>query len=62
MKRTELVRQLTEAGCILHRHGGRHDLFLNPANGRKQPVPRHSEIDDQLARHIKKYLGVAEAR
>lgn len=30
------------AGCTLHRHGGRHDLFLNPANGRKAPVPRHA--------------------
>ena len=49
MKRAELVRELTEAGCILLRHGSRHDVYQNPANGRKQPVPRHSEIDDQLA-------------
>ncbi|MBI5017937.1 MAG: type II toxin-antitoxin system HicA family toxin [Deltaproteobacteria bacterium] len=58
MKRGELIRQLTEAGCVLHRHGGRHDVYLNPATGQKQPVPRHTEIDDTLARHIKKHLGV----
>ena len=58
MKRGELIRQLTSAGCVLHRHGSRHDLYLNPATGRKQPVPRHSGIDDTLAKHIKKHLGI----
>jgi predicted RNA binding protein YcfA (HicA-like mRNA interferase family) len=58
MKRSELIRQLTDAGCVLHRHGSRHDLYFNPANGKKQPVPRHNEVDDTLAKHIKKNLGV----
>jgi len=58
MKRSELIRKLTDAGCVLHRHGSRHDLYINPANGKKQPVPRHSEVDDTLAKHIKKNLGI----
>ncbi|GLI34892.1 type II toxin-antitoxin system HicA family toxin [Desulforhabdus amnigena] len=58
MKRAELIRQLTEAGCNLHRHGTNHDIYLNPATSRKQPVPRHTEIDDALAKHIKKHLGL----
>ncbi len=58
MKRKELIRQLTEAGCEFVRHGGRHDVYRNPANGRKQPVPRHSEVNEHLARHIKKHLGL----
>ena len=58
MKRTELIRQLLKQGCVFLRHGGRHDVYLNPATGQKQPVPRHAEIDDVLARHIKKYLGI----
>ncbi len=58
MKRGELIRFLTQNGCTLARHGGRHDIYVNPANGRKQPVPRHNEIDGQLARHIKKFLGL----
>jgi hypothetical protein len=53
-----LIRQLIEAGCVLLRHGGRHDVYLNPLTGQKQPIPRHSEIDEHLARHIRKYLGV----
>jgi mRNA interferase HicA len=60
MKRKEFVRQLTEAGCILHRHGSRHDLYVNPKNGKKQPVPRHGEIEDHLARHVRKHLGLSD--
>jgi mRNA interferase HicA len=58
MKRSELIRQLVAAGCVLHRHGASHDIYLNPANGKKQPVPRHTEIDNNLARHIKRNLGI----
>jgi mRNA interferase HicA len=58
MKRGELIRQLVAAGCILYRHGARHDIYLNPANGKKQPVPRHTEVDDKLAKHIKRHLGI----
>jgi predicted RNA binding protein YcfA (HicA-like mRNA interferase family) len=58
MKRKDLIKQLTKAGCVLLRHGSRHDIFLNPTNGKKQPVPRHSEVDEKLARHIKKFLGI----
>lgn len=35
-----------------------HDIFHNPLTGQKQAVPRHSEIDDQLVRHIRKHLGL----
>jgi mRNA interferase HicA len=58
MKRTELIRQLTEHGCVLYRHGSRHDIYLNPSTGQKQPIPRHSEVDENLAKHIIKYLGI----
>ena len=58
MKRDELVRELLRQGCVLLRHGGRHDIYLNPATGQKQPVPRHNEIDNVLAKHIKKFLGI----
>ena len=58
MKRKELIRQLTAEGCILLRHGSRHDVYLNPKNGMKQPIPRHNEVDENLARHIIKYLGL----
>jgi mRNA interferase HicA len=58
MKRSFLIRDLIGSGCVLNRHGAKHDIYLNPATGQKQPVPRHSEIDDTLAKHIKKNLGI----
>jgi predicted RNA binding protein YcfA (HicA-like mRNA interferase family) len=56
MKRKDLIKRLTDSGSVLVRHGGRHDLYKNPATGKKQPVPRHNEIDETLAKHIKKEL------
>lgn len=58
MKRRELIRQLEQAGCVFLRPGSRHDIYINPQNGLRQPVPRHREIDNALARHIRKYLGI----
>jgi predicted RNA binding protein YcfA (HicA-like mRNA interferase family) len=52
MKRRDLVKTITSAGCILVRHGKRQYLYKNPSSGKKQPVPRHGEIDEDLARHI----------
>jgi predicted RNA binding protein YcfA (HicA-like mRNA interferase family) len=58
MKRVELIRRIEQKGCRLIRHGGNHDWYQNPESGVSQPVPRHGEIDEQLARHIlKKLIG-----
>jgi mRNA interferase HicA len=43
MKRTELIRKLEEAGCVLIRHGGKHDWYRNQKSGVSQPVPRHRD-------------------
>ncbi|HAY21111.1 MAG TPA: addiction module toxin, HicA family [Desulfobacterales bacterium] len=48
MKRKEFIKQLERAGCVLARHGAKHDIYLNPKNGRKQPVPRHAELEEIL--------------
>ncbi|MEA3283314.1 MAG: type II toxin-antitoxin system HicA family toxin [Euryarchaeota archaeon] len=48
MKRRDFIRELVDAGCYLKRHGGRHDIYMNPMNGKKAPVPRHSDIKDSL--------------
>lgn len=58
MKRRELIRELEQAGCLLKRHGQRHDIYTNPHNGRQAPVPRHNEIKDSLVALIKKQLGI----
>lgn len=58
MKRKQFVRQLLKDGCVLLRSGANHDIYINPKTGQKQPVPRHAELDETLARHIRKYLGL----
>ena len=57
MKRKELLKRLNALGCILIRHGSKHDWFQNPETKISQPVPRHREINEHLARHILKMLG-----
>lgn len=56
MKRTQLIQEIEKMGCTLIRHGGRHDWYQNPKTGMCQPVPRHREINEYLARHILKKL------
>jgi predicted RNA binding protein YcfA (HicA-like mRNA interferase family) len=56
MKRQDLIRRLEESGVVLVRHGGRHDWYRNPKTGQSQPVPRHREVNENLARHILKKL------
>jgi len=57
MKRIDLIRRLEESGCVLIRHGGRHDWYQSTRTGACQPVPRHREINERLARHILKRLA-----
>jgi len=57
MKRTDLIRKLEASGCLLIRHGGKHDWYRNPKTGVAQPVPRHSELSEILAKHILKKLA-----
>jgi mRNA interferase HicA len=60
MKRRDLVRKIEEGGAIFIRHGGKHDWFQNPQTKISQPVPRHSEINEMLARSIIKKLAAQE--
>lgn len=56
MKRRELIRRLNEMGCVLIRPGANHDWYQNPLTKISQPVPRHTEIKDPLAKHILKMM------
>jgi mRNA interferase HicA len=57
MKRVDLIRSLEAVGCVLVRHGGKHDWYRNPMTGVSQPVPRHREIKEPLARRIMRLLA-----
>lgn len=60
MKRRELIRHLEQHGRPLKREGGSHSIYWNPQTGRREPVPRHSEIPDILARKICRSLEIPE--
>ena len=57
MKRRELISRIQELGYDFIRHGGKHDWYQNPRTKVVQPVPRHNEIKEHLARHVLKQLA-----
>jgi mRNA interferase HicA len=57
MKRVDLIKKIERLGCVLIRHGAKHDWYQNPDTKVSQPVPRHREIIDSLAKYIIKKLG-----
>jgi predicted RNA binding protein YcfA (HicA-like mRNA interferase family) len=58
MKRRDLISHLIKEGCVLHREGARHSVFLNPENGHFATVPRHREIENLLVRKICRQLDI----
>jgi hypothetical protein len=57
MKRQKLIHFLTDQGCILLRHGKKHDIYHNPLTGASEPIPRHRDINERLANKILKNLS-----
>ena len=59
MKRVDLIKAIEGLGCEFVRHDGKYDWYRNPRTGVAQPVPRHREIKDALARRILRLLSNA---
>jgi mRNA interferase HicA len=57
VKRVDLIKAIKGHGCILVRSKGKHDWYRNPVTGVAQPVPRHREIKEHLAKHIIQMLS-----
>ena len=58
MKRKDLLAHLAAHACVLLREGGSHTVFINPAARKVSTVPRHREINEDLARKICKDLDI----
>ena len=58
MKRRALLAHLQNQGCVSVREGGSHSIWSNPQTGRKEAIPRHSDIKKHLARSICRHLSV----
>lgn len=52
MKYRDLVKRLKSFGWFLKRQGGRHEIWSNGEVD--EPVPRHKEINELLAKKILK--------
>ena len=58
MKRRDLLRHLEQNGCELLREGGSHTVYANRTAKKASTIPRHQEINQDLARKICKDLQV----
>ena len=56
MKRRELIKLLEKNGWYIKRNGGNHDLYTN--GKQTEPISRHPDINERLARSIIKKLGL----
>ncbi len=56
MKRRILIKLLEENGWYFKRHGGDHDIYTNGIAN--EPVPRHQNIKEELAKQIIKRQGL----
>lgn len=56
MKRRDLIKLLTANGWWLARSGGGHDIYTN--GKQNEPIPRHNEINEMLAKAIIKRQGL----
>lgn len=49
MKKKDLIERLEALGAEEGRHGGNHDIWRDK-KGQMLVIPRHKEIDEDLAR------------
>ena len=57
MKKYELIQKLNKQGAVLLRHGGKHDVYIQPRTNKEATVPRHTEINEFTAKAILKKLS-----
>lgn len=58
MKLRDLIKHLTEKGCVLVREGGKYSVYSNPVTQKEVPITRHPEMEDFAARKICRALGI----
>lgn len=56
MKRRDLIKKLEDNGWYFEREGSNHTIYTN--GKKKEPVERHREIPEDLAKAILKRNGI----
>jgi len=62
MKRNQLIKHITENGCIFKREGSSHSIYMNLNTGKRTAIPRHTEINDVICNEICKQLGIPKIK
>jgi len=57
MKRGALLKRIKAMGCVFIKHGKKHDVYKNLRTGFEERIPRHTDINENLARHIIRNLS-----
>ena len=60
MKIAKFCAELSAKGCVIFRHGSRHDVWFSPITGNTFAIPRHGsrELSKGLEIQARKTLGV----
>jgi mRNA interferase HicA len=61
MKREELLQPRSN-DCTLLREGAKQSWWQHGAQNKRSAIPRHNEIEDNLARKICRDLGVPKVK
>lgn len=56
MKQRDLIKKLEKGGFVFERHGSSHDVYVR--GDEQETVPRHTEIDERLAKAILRRRGL----
>ena len=56
LKQRDLIKLLEKNGWYFFRSGGNHDIYTDGIN--MEPIPRHKEVNEQLAKAIIKRQGL----
>ncbi|MDR2965830.1 MAG: type II toxin-antitoxin system HicA family toxin [Treponema sp.] len=57
MKRQKLLKEIAKRGARFVRHGANHDIYENPKTNTSTQVPRHSNINELVAKAIIKFFS-----
>ena len=56
MKRRDLIKKLEAISFVFERNGANHDIYRRGKD--KEPIPRHNEINEKLAKAILRKWGL----
>jgi predicted RNA binding protein YcfA (HicA-like mRNA interferase family) len=57
VKRKKLLKEIVKLGAVFVRHGAHHDIYENPQKNISTQVPRHTEINEIVAKAIIKFFS-----